>query len=218
MPIDTAPGMPYRLQECSHPWSTLHQYLPPTHSLYYSLWERTTFRQPSFTTDPFPLTRRESYMEQQHSPLERIVRLPSVLPLHALFSLAMMIHTETFDWVIFHAFSYPKKKKKKRERSDTLGKFSEVPPPSLTRFGLCSFLSLLQGDMRLSWTIQAARLLLHSPTPGNGTPECRCPWKSSVKNKTYIPYLASLKILFAVTPHTGTLHRDGCKTDCWISF
>lgn len=109
MLIDTAPGMPYRFQECSHPWSTLHQYLPPTHSLYYSLWERTTFRQPSFTTDPFPLTQRESYMEQQHSPLERIVRLPSVLPLHALFSLAMMIHTETFYWVIFHAFSYKKK-------------------------------------------------------------------------------------------------------------
>lgn len=133
MLIDTAPGMPYHLQECSHPWSTLQQYLPPTHSLYYSLWERTTFRQSSFTTDPFPLTQRESYMEQQHSPLERIVRLPSVLPLHALFSLAVMIHTETFDWVIFHAFSY-QKKKKKRERSDNLGKFSEVPPPSLTRF------------------------------------------------------------------------------------
>lgn len=46
-------------------------------------------------------------MEHQQRPAV-MLRLPSVLPLHALFSMAMMIHTETFDWVTFHAVSHIK--------------------------------------------------------------------------------------------------------------
>lgn len=146
------------------------------------------------------------------------MRLLSVLPLHALFSLAMMIRMESFDWVTFHAVSYQKKKKKEVSDQKNLWFFSEAPPLSLTHF------LIMQHPIFVARWHEV--ITIHSSCPCFTTFTCCWKWHSrtqiplevlSEEHNRHTVFSKSQNPLCCGLSYWD-FSQDGCKMDCLIIF